>query len=94
MAYTKRSDGRKMDELRPIRAQVGVIPNADGSALFAHGDTVAIAPLFTKQAKAHADKTMNPVNSKAKWFNSNSYGKTIYNLDLDAVAALYSATKD
>jgi DNA-directed RNA polymerase beta' subunit len=58
------------------------------------GDTVAIAPLFTKQAKAHADKHMNPVNAKAKWFNSNSYGKTVYNLDLDAVASLYAATKD
>jgi exosome complex component RRP41 len=46
MTYTKRSDGRKMDELRPIRAEVGVIPNADGSALFAHGDTVAIAGVY------------------------------------------------
>src|SRR4030042_5659367 len=46
MAYTKRSDGRKMDELRPIRAEVGVVPNAVGSALFAHGDTVAIATVY------------------------------------------------
>lgn len=46
MTYTKRSDGRKMDELRPIRAEVGIIPNADGSALFAHGDTVAIAAVY------------------------------------------------
>src|SRR3989344_1332033 len=46
MTYTKRSDGRKMDELRPVRAEVGVIPNADGSALFAHGDTIAIAAVY------------------------------------------------
>jgi exosome complex component RRP41 len=46
MPYTKRLDGRKADELRPIKAEVGVIPNADGSALFAHGDTVAIASVF------------------------------------------------
>jgi exosome complex component RRP41 len=46
MAYTKRLDGRKMDELRPIRAEVGVIPNADGSALFAFGDTIAIAGVY------------------------------------------------
>ena len=46
MAYTKRIDGRKMDELRPIRAEVGIIPNADGSALFAFGDTVAIAAVY------------------------------------------------
>ena len=31
----KRSDGRKVNELRPMLAKVGVIPNADGSAMFA-----------------------------------------------------------
>jgi exosome complex component RRP41 len=46
MAYTKRPDKRKMDELRPIRAEVGIIPNADGSALFAFGKTVAIATVY------------------------------------------------
>jgi exosome complex component RRP41 len=46
MGYEKRLDGRKFDELRPVRAEVGIIPNADGSALFAHGDTVAIAAVY------------------------------------------------
>ena len=46
MPYTKRPDKRKMDELRKIRAEVGIIPNADGSALFAFGDTVAIAAVY------------------------------------------------
>jgi len=46
MAYTKRSDKRKMDELRPIKTEVGIIPNADGSALFAFGKTVAIAAVY------------------------------------------------
>ncbi|MBR9706301.1 exosome complex exonuclease Rrp41 [Candidatus Pacearchaeota archaeon] len=46
MPYTKRPDGREMDELRPIKAEVGVVPNADGSALFAHGDTLAIAAVY------------------------------------------------
>jgi len=46
MAYTKRLDGRKFDELRPIKAKVGVVPNADGSALFAFGKTVAIAAVY------------------------------------------------
>src|SRR3989338_7581235 len=46
MSYTKRSDKRKMDELRPIRAEVGIIPNAVGSALFAFGETVAIAAVY------------------------------------------------
>jgi exosome complex component RRP41 len=46
MGYNKRLDGRKFDELRPIKAKVGIIPNADGSALFAFGETVAIAAVY------------------------------------------------
>ncbi|GBE20127.1 ribonuclease PH [archaeon BMS3Abin17] len=42
----KRPDGRKPDELRPISAKVGVIPNADGSAMFSFGNTVAIAAVY------------------------------------------------
>ena len=32
-----RLDGRKLDELRPVKMQVGVLPNADGSAYLEHG---------------------------------------------------------
>lgn len=46
MAYTKRFDGRKFDELRPIECKVGIVPNADGSAMFAFGDTIAIAAVY------------------------------------------------
>ncbi len=42
----KRQSGRKADEMREIVAKVGVVPNADGSALFAFGDTVAIAAVY------------------------------------------------
>jgi exosome complex component RRP41 len=42
----KRPDGRRFNELRKMVAQVGVIPNADGSAMFAFGDTVAIAAVY------------------------------------------------
>jgi exosome complex component RRP41 len=45
-SYTKRVDKRKFDELRPIKAEVGIIPNANGSALFAFGETVAIAAVY------------------------------------------------
>jgi len=44
--YTKRFDGRKNDEARKIVAKVGIIPRADGSALFAFGDTIAIAAVY------------------------------------------------
>lgn len=42
----QRANNRKADELRPMTAKVGVIPNADGSAMFAFGDTVAIAAVY------------------------------------------------
>ncbi|MDP1695942.1 MAG: exosome complex exonuclease Rrp41 [archaeon] len=42
----KRTDGRSLTELRPMIAKVGVIPNADGSAIFSFGDTVAIAAVY------------------------------------------------
>ncbi|MBP7708215.1 exosome complex exonuclease Rrp41 [Candidatus Pacearchaeota archaeon] len=41
--YTKRVDGRKFDELRPIKAKVGVVPSADGSAMYQSGKTRAVA---------------------------------------------------
>ncbi len=41
--YTKRNDGRKMDEVRPMSAKVGIVPSADGSASFQTGKTKAIA---------------------------------------------------
>lgn len=46
MAAFKRPDGRKVTELRPMTAKVGVVPNADGSAMFAFGDTIAIAAVY------------------------------------------------
>ncbi|MAH46691.1 exosome complex exonuclease Rrp41 [Candidatus Pacearchaeota archaeon] len=41
--YAKRNDGRKFDEIRPMKAKVGIVPSADGSAMFETGDTKAIA---------------------------------------------------
>lgn len=46
MAYHKRLDNRKFDELRPMEAKAGVIPNANGSASFKIGKTWAIAAVY------------------------------------------------
>jgi len=46
MAFTKRSDGRKFDEMRKIEAEVGVVKNAVGSARFKIGNTEAIAAVY------------------------------------------------
>jgi exosome complex component RRP41 len=46
MTYTKRPDGRKFDETRPIEIKAGVIKNADGSAFFKIGKTSAYAAVY------------------------------------------------
>jgi len=38
----KRPDGRQIDEIRPLSAQVGVLPRVHGSALFSRGETQAL----------------------------------------------------
>src|SRR3989344_5387522 len=46
MSYTKRFDGRGFEELRSMKAKVGVIPRADGSAMFQTGKTIAYAAVY------------------------------------------------
>ncbi len=38
-----RADGRKMDEIRPLKAEVDLLPRTHGSALFTRGETQALA---------------------------------------------------
>jgi len=58
-AEYKRSDGRTPSEMRPMKAQVGVVPNADGSAIFAFGDTIAIAAVYGPR-QLHPQHMQNP----------------------------------
>ncbi|MHA1238602.1 MAG: exosome complex exonuclease Rrp41 [Candidatus Odinarchaeia archaeon] len=41
-----RTDGRKVDELRPIKFEVGILKNADGSAYVEHGKNKIIAAVY------------------------------------------------
>jgi exosome complex component RRP41 len=41
-----RLDGRKADELRPLKLEVGVLANADGSAYIEHGKNKILAAVF------------------------------------------------
>lgn len=43
---SERPDGRKFDEMRDIEAKVGIIEQADGSAMFRIGKTIAIAGVY------------------------------------------------
>jgi len=55
----KRSDGRKFDETRAMEAKVGVVPNANGSAMFSFGDTIAIAAVYGPR-KMHPQHQQDP----------------------------------
>ena len=56
----KRKDGRKNNEMRsPIVAKVGIIPNANGSAMFQIGKTIAIAAVYGPK-KMHPQHSQNP----------------------------------
>ena len=55
----ERPDGRKIDELRPVTVKVGVVPNADGSAMFGFGDTIAIAAVYGPR-KMHPQHAQDP----------------------------------
>lgn len=43
--YEKRPDGRKLDEIRPIQCQAGLLPRTHGSGLFIRGQTKALSIL-------------------------------------------------
>ena len=46
MVYRQRPEGRKFDETRKVEAKVGIIPRADGSAMFRIGNTIAYAAVY------------------------------------------------
>jgi len=65
MAEFKRPDGRKVTEMRPISAKVGVVPNADGSAIFQSGKTIAIAAVYGPR-KMHPQHKQNPAKGQLR----------------------------
>ncbi|MFH1307398.1 MAG: exosome complex exonuclease Rrp41 [archaeon] len=67
MSYKKRLDGRKFDELRPIKVEMGVVPNANGSAKFSFGETVAIAAVYGPKP-LHPQHLQNPEKGVLRCF--------------------------
>ena len=43
LTHGERADGRGVDEVRPISCEIGILPRPHGSALFARGQTQALA---------------------------------------------------
>ncbi|QDK79989.1 polyribonucleotide nucleotidyltransferase [Spirosoma sp. KCTC 42546] len=61
-----RLDGRKLDQIRPITAEAGLLPGPHGSALFTRGETQSLttATLGTKTDEQIVDQTMYQGYSK------------------------------
>jgi|TARA_Y100000310_G_scaffold129185_1_gene128337 exosome complex component RRP41 len=69
----KRPDGRKVEDIRPMKAKVGVVPNADGSAMFAFGGTIAIAAVYGPK-ELHPRNQRNPAKGTLRCtYNMNSF---------------------
>ena len=73
-----RPDGRKLDEIRPISSEVGLLPRAHGSSLFTRGMTqglniVTLAPL----SYAQLIDTMEKSSEKRYLHHYNAPGYTV-----------------
>ncbi len=72
----KRLDGRAIDEMRPISAKVGVVKNAQGSAMFQAGKTIAIAAVYGPK-QMHPQHQQDPSTGKLRCtYNMISFSVT------------------
>lgn len=72
----KRPDGRDITEMRKMTAKVGVVPNADGSAMFSFGDTIAIAAVYGPR-KMHPQHSQDPAKGTLRCnYNMLSFSVT------------------
>ena len=66
LSDTKRLDGRKTDEIRPIWCEVDYLPSTHGSAVFTRGETQSLTSLTlgTKEDEALIDIALDPHDDK------------------------------
>ena len=62
----KRIDGRKLDQVRPIVSEAGILPRTHGSALFTRGETQAlcVATLGTSDDEQFVDQLTGTIKNK------------------------------
>jgi exosome complex component RRP41 len=73
-AKGRRQDGRKLDELRPIKLQVGYLSRADGSAYIEHGKNKVVAAVYGPRELhprhlAQSDRALLRVNYRMATFS-------------------------
>jgi polyribonucleotide nucleotidyltransferase len=71
--HGKRPDGRGMDQIRPLAAQLALLPRAHGSALFSRGETQALGSvtLGTKQDTQELDAITGGMKEKSFMLHYN-----------------------
>jgi DNA-directed RNA polymerase beta' subunit len=57
------------------------------------GDAMAVVALFTKEAQQEAKTKMHPKYAPSIWTSITSANKCAYTITLDAMTAIYAATK-
>jgi len=57
------------------------------------GDAMCVVALFTKEAQAEAKTKMHPKYAESIWTSVTSANKCPYSIQLDALTAIYAATK-
>ncbi|MDP1722835.1 MAG: polyribonucleotide nucleotidyltransferase [Candidatus Gottesmanbacteria bacterium] len=65
LTKAKRFDGRKLDEIRPITVDVGILPRTHGSAMFKRGQTQALT-IVTLGTPALAQLLESPIGEESK----------------------------
>lgn len=65
LTRAKRFDGRKLDEIRPISVDVGILPRTHGSAMFKRGQTQALT-IVTLGTPALAQLLESPIGEESK----------------------------
>ncbi len=63
----KRADGRGVEELRPIKIEVGILPRADGSAYLEWGQNKVLAAVYGPK-EALPKHTANPYKAIVNYF--------------------------
>ncbi len=66
LTESKRPDGRKIDEIRPLNAEVGLLPRTHGSGLFSRGQTqvLSVVTLGTKKDEQELDGLDNETSKR------------------------------
>ena len=73
LSQSRRIDGRKLEEIRPIFCEVGLLPRTHGSSLFTRGETQSLASvtLGAKDDDQRMDSIMSPDYSKRFFLHYN-----------------------